>query len=91
MGQVLRTLASRSESCDAEMLKAALDASPEGMALAESGRVLYANAAFAELFGYSDCSEVEGKALADFRADDQGCVRACVTDTAPNQQWESAL
>ena len=82
MGRVLRAPAGPSESCDAELLKAALDASPEGAALAERGRVLYANAAFAELFGYSDCSEVEGKALADFRADDQGCVRTCATDTA---------
>jgi len=82
MGQVLRTPAGPSESCDAELLKAALDASPEGMALAESGRVLYANAAFAELFGYSDSSEVLDKALADFRADASGCIRACVTDTA---------
>jgi len=82
MGQVLRALAGPSESCDADLLKAALDASPEGMALAERGRVLYANASFAELFGYSDCAEVRDKPLADFRVDGQGCVRTCVTDTA---------
>ena len=77
MGQVLRALAGPSQSCDAELLKAAFDVSPEGMALAEGGRVLYTNAAFAELLGYSDCSEVQDKALADFRADGQGCVRTC--------------
>lgn len=41
MGQVLRALAGPSQSCDAELLKAAFDVSPEGMALAEGGRVLY--------------------------------------------------
>jgi len=81
MGQVLRAPPGPSESCHAELLKAALDVSPEGMALAERGRVLYANAAFAELFGCSDRSEIQDKPLVDFRVDGQGCVRTGVTDT----------
>jgi PAS domain-containing protein len=77
MGQVLRAPPGPSESCHAELLRAALDVSPEGMALAERGRVLYANAAFAELFGCSDRSEIQDKPLVDFRVDGQGCVRIC--------------
>ena len=49
MGQPLPILVGPSETFEPEILQAAIEASPEGMALAEDGRIAYANRAFARL------------------------------------------
>jgi len=54
------------ESADLTMLTAVMEACREGLAIAESGRVLLANCAFAQTFGYSEGAEMEGRALAEF-------------------------
>jgi len=60
------------------------DASPEGLALASHGRILYANPAFVSLFAYSSPSEVAGRPPTDFRMspDSHDCVLQNSGDTA---------
>ena len=55
---------------DPAMFSAALEACAEGLAIVEHGRVLYANPAFAQLFGYADRIQVNGRCLSDFIAND---------------------
>ena len=43
---------------EATLTSAAFDASPEALAILEAGRILHANAAFAELFGTDLPSEL---------------------------------
>jgi len=43
-----------------------MDACPASVAVIEGGRVIYANPAFAQMFGYSQASEVRGRNLAEF-------------------------
>jgi signal transduction histidine kinase len=54
------------EAADTILLAAVMEACTEGLAIIESGRVLHANRAFAQTFGYLEGPEVEGRALADF-------------------------
>ena len=54
------------ESAASALLSAALHACSESIAVVESGRILYANRAFAEMYGCRDHSDLEGTALADF-------------------------
>jgi two-component system, cell cycle sensor histidine kinase and response regulator CckA len=84
MGQPLRVLDDPSEILDPVPFKDALEASPEGMVLSSQGRVLYANPAFAALFGYNGPSEIAGKHLVDFREDPstQDCIRLNGADAA---------
>jgi len=74
MGNALR-LASPTQVLDAEQLIAAFENSPEGLAIADHGRIVYANAAFAELFAYSDRAEMGGKALSSLRPRSYQCAR----------------
>ena len=54
------------ESADTMLLTAVMEACAEGLAIVENGRVLHANRAFAQTFGYVEGPEVEGRAFADF-------------------------
>jgi len=54
------------EAADTMLLTAVMEACAEGLAIIENGRVLHANRAFAQTFGYVEGPEVEGRAFADF-------------------------
>ena len=54
------------EAADTTLLTAVMEACAEGLAIVENGRVLHANRAFAQTFGYVEGPEVEGRAFADF-------------------------
>src|ERR1019366_3335103 len=54
------------EASDTMLLTAVMEACAEGLAIVENGRVLHANRAFAQTFGYVEGPEVEGRAFADF-------------------------
>jgi len=73
-----------SEVLDPALFSDTFDASPEGLALASHGRILYANPAFVSLFGYSSPSEVAGRPLTDFRMspDSHDCVLLNTGETA---------
>ena len=58
-----------------ELFEAAVDASSEGLALAEEGVICYANLAFARLLGLSNPSQVIGRPLASLRPAGYPCVR----------------
>jgi PAS domain S-box-containing protein len=59
---------------DPELLRAALDASQEAMALAEDGTICYANQPFAELVGLREPSEAIGRPLSAFRPRGYPCA-----------------
>ena len=48
------------------LLSAALAACPEAVAVVEAGKILWCNAAHAQLFGYATNRELAGRPLADF-------------------------
>jgi two-component system cell cycle sensor histidine kinase/response regulator CckA len=57
----------KDEACgDVSLLSAAVEACPESLAIIESGRVLFRNRAFAEMFGHCDATDVQGRILAEF-------------------------
>ena len=74
MGDAL-LLGSPTQVLDAQQLIAAFENSPEGLPIADHGRIVYANAAFAELFAYSDRVEMSGKALSSLRPRSHQCER----------------
>jgi two-component system, cell cycle sensor histidine kinase and response regulator CckA len=86
MGQPLRLQGNPFEGLDPEILQAALRASAEGMAVAEDGRIYYANQAFAQLLGYQNPSELFGRPVASFRPQGYPCAlssRANLPQEAP--------
>jgi two-component system, cell cycle sensor histidine kinase and response regulator CckA len=74
MGQPVRFAFSASEELDPQLLKAAFEASSEGFALAEGGRIRYANQAFAKLLNFQNASELQGRLLASFRPPGHPCA-----------------
>jgi len=74
MGQSLPILADKPETFDWQVLRAAFDASPEGMALAEGGRICYANRAFAKLVGHCSPAELCGRTLKNLRPRGHPCA-----------------
>lgn len=80
MGQPMPPLMG-SNAVDSEILLDAFDASAEGMALVEDGRICYANLAFAKLLGHADPSDLEGKLLAGLRPKTYPCAitNGCAT------------
>jgi signal transduction histidine kinase len=54
------------ESADRLILAAAMEACSTSQAVIEGGRVIYANRAFAQMFGYAQTSEVRGRSVAEF-------------------------
>ncbi len=74
MGQPLRLLPTSTTDLDPNVLKAAFESSSEGLALAESGRIVYANQAFARLLRFNEPSQLQGRALADFRPAGHPCA-----------------
>ena len=74
MGQPLRVAIEGREDLDPELLKAAFEASSEGFALAEGGRICYANQAFAKLLNFENSSELQGRLLASFRPPGYPCA-----------------
>lgn len=73
---------------DPGLLQAAVAACPESLAVIESGRILYANRAFAQMFGYHYSAEVEGRALVDFVPPGRACTRVSPqrTDSGPESE-----
>ncbi|MBZ5721539.1 MAG: PAS domain S-box protein [Acidobacteriia bacterium] len=71
---------------DPALLCAAVAACRESMAIVEMGRLLYANDAFARMFGYHQAGEVQGRALAEFVPLDRACTRL---DAGGDSQPES--
>jgi two-component system cell cycle sensor histidine kinase/response regulator CckA len=65
----------RDTSSELQLLSDALTASPECMAIVENGTLVYANPAFAELFGCMGSMMPTGKALSDFVPGDRVCNR----------------
>jgi len=51
---------------DAALVRAAVDASSESLAVVEQGRIVYANQAFAAVFGYSHGPHLHGRSLSEF-------------------------
>ena len=75
MGNALRLL-NPTPVFDAALLSAAFEKSSEGLAIADRDHIVYANTAFAEVFGYSDSNEITGKSFAAFRPAGEHCSRA---------------
>ncbi|MBZ5705080.1 MAG: PAS domain S-box protein [Acidobacteriia bacterium] len=73
---------------DLALLSAAVAACPESLAVIESGRILYANRAFAQMFGYHYRAEVEGRALSDFVPPGRACTRLSpqTADASPESE-----
>ncbi|HEY7616001.1 MAG TPA: histidine kinase dimerization/phospho-acceptor domain-containing protein [Terriglobales bacterium] len=69
MSAIVQLETARDRGPEPEILIAALEACPEGLAILESGRVLYANQAFARSSGYRHGSQVQGRAMADIGKD----------------------
>jgi len=74
MGQPQRLAVSVEEDLDPNLLKAAFEFSSEGLALAESGRILYANHAFARLLHFDNPVQLQGRSLAGFRPAGYSCA-----------------
>jgi len=67
---------------DPATLSAALEACPESLAVVEHSRVVYANSAFAGLFGYTANSEILNHSLAELLAEDRLCAHLGSEDIA---------
>jgi len=74
MGQPLRVTIEGRHDLDPELLRAAFEASSEGFALAEGGRIFYANHAFAKLLNFANPFELQGRLLASFRPPGYPCA-----------------
>ena len=61
-------------SPDATLLSAAVEASPESLAVIENGHIVYSNRAFSQMFGFFHTPEMQGRALAEFLPED--CISA---------------
>ena len=82
MPAALEVLTGPSQDPNLELMSAAFEGSPEGLAVVENGRILRANAAMARLLGYDQPSRLEGMALSALRPTRHGCIRANGSDTA---------
>ena len=71
MSAIAQFRAESGDSADAAVLRAAVEACPSGLAIVEDGQVLFANRAFAEIFGYFHSTAVQGRALTEFLPDPQ--------------------
>ncbi|HYL16338.1 MAG TPA: PAS domain S-box protein [Terriglobales bacterium] len=67
-----RSPAAREAASD--LLSAAFDSCPESIALVDRGKILQANPAFANLFGYLSPQELQGKPLATLLPENYGCA-----------------
>src|SRR5262245_59944457 len=83
MGQALRVL-DGSPPIQSDLFSDMLDASPEGLALTSGGRILHANPALADLFGFADSSELKGHLLSELLMNpgNHDCARLNGSDTA---------
>jgi signal transduction histidine kinase len=64
---------------DAAMLNTAFEACPEGLAIVEDGRILYANSAFARSLGFSWDGLVRGRILSELVPDIPAAVQTAST------------
>jgi two-component system cell cycle sensor histidine kinase/response regulator CckA len=71
-------------SADPLLLSAALESCRESLAIIESGRIVYANRAFAQIFGYLHPSGVQGKAWSEFVSEDRLCTQVNAKDADEN-------
>jgi PAS domain-containing protein len=95
MGQPFRLLARPSAGIDLKILQLAFDASQEGMALAESGNICYANRSFASLVGQRNPVDLQGRPLASLRPKGHPCAWAQKVGTQSGAQhyvvsWKTA-
>ena len=71
MNAIAQFRAQSGDAPDAAVLRAAVEACPSGLAIVEDGQVLFANRAFAEIFGFFHSAAVQGRALSEFLPDPQ--------------------
>ena len=64
---------------DVALLRTAFEACPEGLAIVEDGRILYANSAFARSLGFSWDGRVRGRLLAELVPDIPAAVQTSST------------
>lgn len=74
----------KEQAADTVLLTAVMEACAEGLAIIEGGRVLHANRAFAQTFGYVEGPEVEGRAFADFVPESMFLFTPNAESPAPN-------
>jgi two-component system, cell cycle sensor histidine kinase and response regulator CckA len=82
MAAALEVQTGPSRNVNAELVNAAFEGSPEGLAIIENGRILHANAALARLLGYDEPSRLAGVSLSALRPTRHSCIRANGSDTA---------
>jgi two-component system cell cycle sensor histidine kinase/response regulator CckA len=75
MGRALEAPENLATRAGIKLFEAAVDASTEGLALAEEGVICYANLAFARLLGFANPSQVIGRPLAGLRPAGYPCLR----------------
>ena len=85
MGQTLN-MAEGLAPRESAVLIAALEASSEGLALAEHGVIRYANRAFARLLGCPDRAQIIGRQLSSLRPEGYPCVQARETNGCGTSQ-----
>ena len=83
MGNALRLL-SPPQVVAQEQIVAAFESNSEGIAIADHGRIVYANAAFADLFAYSP-TEMVGKTLSSLRPNNHQCERRSSGSSSASQ------
>ncbi len=84
MNAIAQFRAQGGEAPDAAVLRAAVVACPSGLAIVEDGQVLFANRAFAEIFGFFHSTAVQGRALSEFLPDPQFLARTKGQGVASN-------
>jgi two-component system cell cycle sensor histidine kinase/response regulator CckA len=62
-------------STDPLLLRAAVEACRKSLAVVESGRIIFANQAFANLWGYPQRGDLVGRTWAEFVPDQRACTR----------------
>ena len=74
MNAISQTWAGQQTAVDL-LFELALDASPESLVVVENGIIVFANPAFATLFGFRDRSKLQGHALAEMVPGTRVCTR----------------
>ncbi|HKN34956.1 MAG TPA: PAS domain S-box protein [Terriglobales bacterium] len=74
MSTALSVYSPAATEADSDLLRAAFDSCPESVAVVYVGRILHANPAFANLFGYLSSKEIQGKPLANFLPENYRCA-----------------
>src|SRR4051812_30546804 len=85
MNAISQTWAKHQAGVDPILLQFAIDTSSDSLVLVENGLIVFANPAFASLFGFHDRGELNGRALAEMVPGSRACTRHLAgTRTAEN-------